>query len=307
MKLGWSFFIIAFTIGNIIAALWLLWWTAKKKPEDKNAHATTGHVWDGDLQEYNKPLPRWWLNLFYITIVFGLAYLWFFPGLGSFRGSLGWSSEGEHSQASAEASGKLAPTLTKFSSMPFPALMQDSQARALGRSIFASNCTTCHGSDAKGAKGYPNLVDEDWLWGGDPETVLTTISAGRKAAMPAWEQVLGEQGAIEAAVYIQSLSEQAVDQTLAQAGQKHYQNLCVACHGQEGKGNPAMGAPNLTDRIWLYGGDFDTIVQSIRNGRNGEMPAHGPILGQDKVKLVAAYVLSQSAKGDNPTSESNPP
>lgn len=293
MSQGWTLYISIFTIVNILACLWLLWWTAKNrstKAEDQD----TGHVWDGDIRELNRPLPKWWLNLFYITIVFSFAYLVLYPGLGSFAGTKKWTSQEQHDAEVKAAEAKIAPIFAKFRAQPIADLVHDADAQRLGASVFANNCATCHGSDAKGAKGYPNLVDNDWLWGGEPDTVLTTILDGRQAAMPAMGAVLGDEGVAATAIYVQSLSGQNVDDALAAKGQAHFQTVCAACHGPEGKGNPMLGAPNLTDKVWLYGGDFDTIAATIRSGRNGQMPAHRPIIGEDRVRLAAAWVLAQS-------------
>lgn len=295
MNQGWSLYIAILSIVNILAFLWLLWWTAKKRPGDRAESDTTGHVWDEDITELNRPMPRWWLNLFYLTVAFAFAYLAYYPGLGSFAGSSRWTSAGEHDAAVAAAEAKIAPVFAAFRSKPIGELARDPEALRLGRSLFANHCATCHGSDARGAKGYPNLTDADWLWGGDPDTVLATILDGRQAAMPAMAGALGETGVAAAAVYVQKLSGQPVDDALASKGQAHFQTICAACHGPEGKGNPMLGAPNLTDDVWLYGGDFATLTATIGNGRNGQMPAHRTLLGEDRVRLAAAWVLGQSA------------
>jgi cytochrome c oxidase cbb3-type subunit 3 len=271
-----------------------LWWTARRSKDGKPESETTGHVWDGDLVEGNKPMPRWWINLFYITIVFAFVYLAWFPGLGAFAGVGGWTSEGKHAADVAAAEARLAPVLARFRDFPIAALAADAEAVALGRSVFANNCATCHGSDARGARGFPNLVDADWQWGGEPETVLTTVLGGRQAAMPPFGPVLGEDGVRAVAAYVESLSGRGSDATLAQAGQAHFQALCAACHGPDGHGNPLLGAPNLTDATWLYGGDTATIVQTITNGRMGQMPAHAALIGEDRARLAAAWVLAQS-------------
>ncbi|MBK7043912.1 MAG: cytochrome-c oxidase, cbb3-type subunit III [Rhodanobacteraceae bacterium] len=294
MSLGWTLYISIITIVNILAFLWLLWWTAKNR-SNKAENEDTGHVWDGDIRELNRPLPKWWLNLFYITIVFAFVYLVLYPGLGSFAGTKQWSSTGEHDADVKAAEDKIAPIFARFRQQSLAELVHDADAQRLGASVFANNCATCHGSDAKGAKGYPNLTDGDWLWGGDPDTVLTTILDGRQAAMPAMGAVLGDDGVAAAAVYVQSLSGRNVDDALAARGQAHFQTICAACHGADGKGNPILGAPNLTDNTWLYGSDFNTVATTIRSGRNGQMPAHRLTLGEDRVRLAAAWVLAQSA------------
>ena len=293
MTQGWSWYIAIVSLANILGCLWLLWWTAKKRPGENSESETTGHVWDGDLTEWNKPMPRWWLNLFYITIAFALAYLVVYPGLGAYAGTQGWTSDKEHAKDVAEADAAIKPLFAKYAATPLPELGKNAEALALGRSVFANNCATCHGSDARGAKGFPNLVDGDWLWGRTPDDVLATILDGRQAAMPPLGPALGEQGVTEAAVYVQSLSGQPVDAALAAAGKARFDMICSACHGPEGKGNVALGAPNLTDGIWLYGGDFAALVETIRNGRTGRMPAHRELLGEDRARLAAAFVLAQ--------------
>lgn len=292
MTFGWTLFISIFTIANILACFWLLWWTRRARGENATETETTGHVWDGDLEEYNKPLPKWWLNLFYITIVFAIAYLVLYPGFGGFAGTLNWTSGVQHDAEAAAAEAKLEPIFARFRGMDLLDLKKDPEAVALGANVFAANCTTCHGSDGRGARGFPNLMDASWQWGGEPDAVLTTILEGRTAAMPGWGQLLGEQGVTETAVYVQSLAGQQVDPALAAAGKARFETVCIACHGIDGKGNQALGALNLTDNIWLYASDFDSISKGIRDGYAGHMPAHGPIIGQDRARLVAAWVLS---------------
>jgi len=303
MSAAWSWFIIALVVINIAGCLWLLWWTSKRRPGEPE---TTGHVWDGDITEYNKPLPRWWINLFYLTIVFSVGYLIWYPGFGRYQGTSGWTSAGEHDAERAANEARLAPLFNRYSDRPLEALAQDPDALRLGQSVFANHCSTCHGSDARGAKGFPNLTDADWQWGGEPEQILHSIQHGRHAAMPALAGVLGSARAVnETAVYVQSLSGQRVDPALAAAGKTHFQNLCAACHRADGKGNIALGAPNLTDAIWLYGGDYDAIRLAIEAGRNGQMPAHQPIIGADRARLAAAWVyhLSEPARAAQPSGD----
>ena len=294
----WSGYIAIFSIINVLACLWLLWWTSRQRsgnPADAS-DPTTGHDWDG-IQEYNTPLPRWWLNLFYLTIAFAFVYFVLYPALGNFAGTRNWSAAAQHDADALAADAKLRPLFASFADKSMAQLMHDPEAQRLGRSVFANNCATCHGADARGATGYPNLVDQDWLWGGAPDTVLMTVMDGRQAAMPPLEAVIGS--AVPAvAVYVQSLSGRAADPALAAQGEAHFKTICAACHGIDGKGNPALGAPNLTDDIWLYGADFDSITTSIRQGRNGKMPAHRELIGTDRVRLAAAWVLAQSQSAD---------
>jgi len=300
MTSGWSVFIVLVTLLNIFGCLWLLRWTSKPKAagEKIGGGADTGHVWDKDLREYNNPLPRWWLWLFYITVAFGLIYLALYPGLGRFAGLKDWTQQGQYEQEKAAAEAKAAAYLAPFASMTIPQLAADPKAMATARNLFQVNCAQCHGSDGGGAKGFPNLMDANWQWGGDPDTVVQTIMAGRMAVMPPWGAVLGAQGVDQAVAYVQQLSGQPADTTLALAGQTLFETNCAACHGLDGKGNPILGAPNLTDDIWLYGGDAATLHQTLENGRNGQMPAFGERLGPERVRLLAAYAIQLAGTGN---------
>jgi len=295
MSFTWSTFIIFFVVSNILACVWLLWWTAQRKKGDSVGTQTTGHVWDGDLTEYNNPLPRWWINLFYLTIVFAIAYLIWFPGLGAFQGTSEWSSVKQHDIDKKEADAKLAKAFAKFHNQPIDVIAKDPQALTTGKRIFINNCAMCHGSDARGGRGFPNLTDGDWQWPNSPEDILVTLTEGRQAAMPALAGPMeSEAGISQVVVYVQSLSGMQVDPSLAAAGKKRYDGICAACHGVEGKGNQMLGAPNLTDDIWLYGNEFETMKKGVREGRNGQMPAHKGILSDTQIRLVGAYVWSLS-------------
>ena len=300
MSSGWSVYVMALVVLNLVGCVWLIWWTGRRRPGEGGANDTS-HVWDGDLTEYNKPMPRWWINLFYLTIAFTIGYLVWYPGMGAFAGTSGWTSAKEHDADKAEQDKKLAEAFAPYADLSIAEIAKDERALKLGSAIFANNCATCHGSTGQGAKGYPNLTDAIWHWGGTPEKVLETVLGGRQAAMPGWEAALGgPKGVTEVAVYVQSLSGQKVDSTLANAGAAKFAGICVSCHGVEGKGNPDLGAPDLTDSYWLYGSDIATIEQSIALGRNGMMPAHEPIIGATRARLVAAYAwtLSEKARAD---------
>lgn len=289
----WSIWIVAIVALNIVGCVWLLWWTGRKRPGDPAA-SSTSHIWDGDLTEYNNPMPRWWINLFYLTIVFAIGYLVWYPGLGSFAGTSKWTSRGELADEQAAAEKQLNDRFARYAAQPIDAIAKDPAAVEAGRSIFANHCAMCHGSDARGAKGFPNLTDTIWHWGGTPQDIAASVLDGRQAAMPALASAIGDESAItEVAVYVQSLSGQSVDPGLAQAGQARFA-LCAACHGPDGKGNPAIGAPNLTDNYWLYGNGIEDIRSAVHNGHNGMMPAHRALLGEMRSRLAAAYVWSLS-------------
>ena len=299
MSSFWSWWIIVISLANIFACFWLIRWTAKRRPGEAASTDTTGHVWDGDLREYNNPMPRWWLFLFYITIIFALVYLVLFPGLGNFKGLLGWSQVSEYRSEMQQAKEKYAPLYDKYAQIAIPELAGNHDAMATAGRIFANNCAVCHGSDAGGAPGFPNLTDNDWLHGGSPEAIQQTIMNGRQGNMPAWGQALGDRGVQEVATYVYSLNGRSAPKDLVEAGRARFQQMCIACHGADAKGNQAIGAPNLTDDTWLYGGDLATIEETIRNGRNGKMPAWKDRLGPEKAHLMAAYVYSLSHEGGN--------
>jgi cytochrome c oxidase cbb3-type subunit 3 len=240
-------------------------------------------------------MPRWWIVLFYATIIYSVGYLVWYPGMGVWAGTSGWTSAKEHDADKAEGDARLAAAFARFDGRSLEDIATDPDALRHGQAIFANNCATCHGSDARGARGFPNLTDDIWHWGGSSDAILTTVLNGRQAAMPALGATLGgEEGITETAVYVQSLSGQTVDPALAAAGKARFAGICAACHGIDGKGNQALGAPDLTDGYWLYGGDFASIREGIVNGRNGMMPAHGPIIGETRARLVSAWVLARS-------------
>ena len=290
----WNWFVIIITIVSILACWWLLHWTKGVSDRSGDDVGSTGHVWDEDLKELNTPLPRWWLHLFNITIVFALVYLAFFPGLGNFAGVLGWTAASQYEEEVAAATAAQEAVFARFRDMEPAALMADAGAMETAGRLFRQNCAMCHGSDGRGAKGFPNLADGSWQWGGSHEQIMMTLENGRIAAMPSWEAPLGEDGVKEVVAYVRQLSGQEADAQLANAGQAKFQMFCIACHGMDGTGNPALGAPNLADDIWLYGGDAESIEYALRNGRAGQMPAFGESLSEEHRKLLAAYVQGLS-------------
>jgi cytochrome c oxidase cbb3-type subunit 3 len=298
MSAFWSGWIIVLAVVNIIACFWLIRWTMKKRPDEATSGDVTGHTWDGDLQEYNNPLPRWWLWLFYITLVFAFVYLALYPGLGNFKGLYGWSSHGsqyKHEMQAAEK--KYGPIYRQFAAVSVADLAsqpQYAEARAMGKRLFLTYCMQCHGSDARGSRGFPNLTDNDWLYGSSGEQITASITNGRHGVMPAHAH-LGTEAIDNVANYVMSLSGGQVEPAKAAAGKQVFDTMgCAGCHGMDGKGNQMIGAPNLTDKVWLYGGSPGIIKQTITKGRGGVMPAHKDLLGKDKIHLLAAYVDSLS-------------
>jgi cytochrome c oxidase cbb3-type subunit 3 len=296
----WSIYIAVLVALSIIGCGLLLWSQSKVEvtaPKDGKVD-TTGHVYDG-LEEFNNPMPRWWMWLFYITIVFAVIYLVLYPGFGSFSGKLGWRSAGQYQEEVKLAEAEVGPMFEKYKATDLKALAADSKANAMGERLFLTYCAQCHGSDARGNKGFPNLADRDWLYGGDPETIKLSILNGRHGQMPPMGAAVGSEKDIESvAHYVLSLSGSAHDSIKATAGREKFA-VCAACHGADGKGMAAMGAPNLTDKTWLYGGSVATIMETIRLGRNNVMPAFADFLGEAKVHLLAAYVWGLSNKQDN--------
>jgi cytochrome c oxidase cbb3-type subunit III len=302
----WSLFVAGLTLVSIVACGLLLASLSKRKvagDPDK-----TGHTWDEDLGEYNNPLPRWWIWLFWITIVFSLAYLWFYPGLGSWQGASKWSSAGQYGEELRVAEQKYGPMYAKLAAVDLKQLAADPEARLVGERLFVNYCSQCHASDARGSKGFPNLADGDWLYGGEPETIKASILNGRNGVMPPMGALLGEGGTREVANYVRSLSGLPHDALAAARGRPKFATVCAACHGAEGKGNTAMGAPNLADKVWLYGASEATIMETIDKGRSNVMPSHKELLGEQRAHILAAYVygLSQPATKPNIVRVANP-
>jgi cytochrome c oxidase cbb3-type subunit 3 len=291
---GWSVFIAVSTLISLVACVGLLVVAARRRVmgqasggQDDN---TTGHVWDEDLRELNNPLPRWWMGLFVITIVFAAIYLYMYPGLGSATGSLNWSSAGQYDSEQAKARAALTPIFARFAAMDEKQLAADTQAMGIGERLFINNCAACHGSDARGSKGFPNLTDKDWLWGGSFADIQKTITEGRNGVMPPMAEAIGGGDNVRnVSQYVLSLSGSPHDSVAAQLGQSKFA-VCAACHGPDGKGNLAVGAPNLTDKIWLHGWGEETITAAINKGWNNAMPAQAGRLTPEQIRVLAAYV-----------------
>jgi cytochrome c oxidase cbb3-type subunit 3 len=291
MSSFWSWWVIILTVVTFVGTFWILFANRTRAPSDPEQ--TTGHSADG-IEEYDNPLPYWWFLMFMITLVFGVGYLVVYPGLGNFAGLLGWSQVEQWENEVEKAEEKFSAVRFRYLAMPIEEVAQDSSAVKMGQRLYGVNCSVCHGADARGAYGFPNLADTTWLWGGTPDAIEHSIVHGRQAAMPAWEAALGEEGIRNVTAYVIKLSGRDVSEEQAAAGKQQYDMLCVACHGPEGKGNYAMGAPNLTNGVWLYGGTETDIRHTLRVGRNGKMPAFGDQLSEDKIHLITAYVYSLS-------------
>ncbi|WP_269620342.1 cytochrome-c oxidase, cbb3-type subunit III [Zhongshania sp. BJYM1] len=289
----WSLWIILLTAISIALIVWLLF--SNRKITVNKENKTTGHVYDG-IEEYDNPLPSWWIKMFVISIVFAIGYLALYPGLGNYPGLLHWTSVGKWEKEVQQAELATESLYQGFMNKDVVALADDKKAMRLGKRIFANNCAICHGVNAEGSYGFPNLTDHDWLYGSEPEQIRMSITQGRNGAMPAWASILGNDGLESMSQYVSNLHTTGTDAT-SPAG-KQFAMLCSACHGPEAKGNPLMGAPNLSDNIWLYGGDVGQIKQSIAAGRAGQMPAHHDKLSEEKIHLLTAYVYQLRQSSD---------
>ncbi|ERP92835.1 cytochrome CBB3 [Alcanivorax sp. P2S70] len=298
----WSWFIIVIVAINLLGCAGLLLWNNSISAEEA-AKETTGHSFDG-IVERNSPLPRWWLGLFIGTLIFACVYLALYPGLGKFEGMLGWTSASQYDSEVALVERQTGPLFEQYAQVPIEELINYPEALAVGGRLFANNCAICHGSDARGAKGYPNLADDVWLYGGSAEQIVTTITAGRQGMMPPMAAAIGntDDAVRDMAIYVQSLSRPDVANKGSNAAAieraKPKFVMCAACHGPDGSGNQMLGAPNLTDASWLYGPRLEDIEYTIRNGRSGNMPAHENLLTKERIHVISAYVYSLSHKPD---------
>jgi cytochrome c oxidase cbb3-type subunit 3 len=302
---GWAWYVAAIVVFGLVYCAFVLIGAAKHKviyDAQGNVDKTTGHIWDGDLRELNNPLPRWWLFLFIITLVFAGAYFYLYPGLGVSDGKLNWTSKGQLDAENAKAKAEQDKIFAKFKTASIEDLARDPQAHAIGQRLFLNNCAACHGSDAKGARSFPNLTDGDWIHGGSPEKIIETITAGRNGQMPPLAAAVGTaEEARQVANYVLSLSGAGHNSIQAELGKAKFKAVCAACHGADGKGNQAIGAPNLADKIWLHGWGEQFIVEMINKGKVNVMPAQSPRLSEDQIRLVASYVWGLS----NPTQSAN--
>lgn len=296
----WPILITAITLLGIFGCALLLWLTSKVKVTSANDDGTSGHVWDGDLREMNNPLPLWWVWLFILTIVGSLIYLIAYPGLGNYKGSLDWTQQKQYQQEMVDANKELAPMYEKYAAMPVEDLSKNKEARAIGERLFMNNCSQCHGSDARGSRGFPNLTDHDWLHGGSPEKIQESISNGRMGMMPPMAAAIGNQEDVKnVANYVLSLSGSMYHSGRAGLGKEKFA-ICAACHGADGKGNPDIGAPNLTDNIWLHGAGEAAIIRMINEGKTNQMPAQADKFTPEQIHVLTAYIWGLSNKADKP-------
>ncbi len=292
----WSYFIGAIVLGGIVFCLWLLFSQRAWLKQSVDTAGDTGHVWDGDLTELNNPVPRWWTVMYLGLCVTALAILFLYPGVGSYEGGLGYTAAREVKANQVALNEQIKPVYERFKQMSIQQVAADPAALEIGQRLFLNNCAQCHGSDAKGSGSFPNLTDGDWLHGGEPETIQLSITNGRHGMMPPWSSSIKPAEAADIAQYVRSLSGLASDALRVVPGKRGFDTFCVACHGAEGKGNTLMGAPNLTDNIWLYGSSEASITETILNGRQNIMPAQGGILTEDQIRMLTAWVWGQSNK-----------
>jgi len=298
MSTAWSLFVIVLVLANVVGCAWLLFANRSVQIDPRDKGETTGHDFDG-IEELNNPLPAWWTWLFIITILFSAAYLVLYPGFGNFEGVLGWSSAGQHEAEVRRAEAEYGPIFQNYYEKPIVELVNENEAIAMGGRIFLNRCATCHGSDARGGPGYPNLTDHDWLYGGSPETIVQTITNGRNGVMPPFAAVIGgDQGVNDVTEYVLSLSGREHDAAAAGRGQTSFVAVCSACHQADGTGNPLMGSPNLTDNVWLHGGRREDIQRNLHEGIMSQMPSHADILSPERIHLAALYVYTRSLEKD---------
>jgi len=291
MSTFWSIFVVILVVFNIVGCLWLLRWTMHMKPGSEDD--SKEHTWDTDLTENNNPLPKWWLNTFYLSIAFAIVYLILYPGMGNFAGVLNWTQTGQYDTEVTASNEKYQAIYAAFADQSIEQLAANSAALSIGRNVFQNNCASCHGSDGRGATSFPNLTDDEWLYGGNTAAIQQTISNGRMGNMPALGAVVNDAAIEKIISFLRSEPGDTSDDVAA--GKQFYATSgCIGCHGINGEGNPLLGAPNLRNDIWLFGGTRDTIADVVKNGRVNEMPAHLERLGEERVRLVTAYVVSLS-------------
>lgn len=292
MSGGFTWFVAIGTVGSMLACFWLIVWTNRQRASAAEIAASEAHVWDENIRELNNPLPMWWLWSFILTLIWGFGYIVMYPSLGGIEGSLGWSQESQYAAEMAAAEERYGPIFAKFAAMPVDELANNADALAIGASLFANYCTQCHGANALGAPGFPNLAAGIFSYGGMPAQIEQTITNGRTGVMPPATAILQtDEQVTEMIKYVRNIPE-GMDATSPAHSQ--YMSLCIACHGPTGSGVQALGGPSLADNNWLYGSSDSELRKTLTEGRTGEMPAHKSLLGPDRIRILAAYVYSLS-------------
>jgi cytochrome c oxidase cbb3-type subunit 3 len=292
MSAGWTWFVLILTAASLAACFWLIVWTNRQRASDTELAESEAHVWDEDIRELNNPLPMWWLWLFILTLVWGIGYFIMYPSFGDIEGYLGWSQEAQYEAEVAKAEERYGPIFASFGAMPVEQLIDDPKALSIGASLFANYCSQCHGANALGATGFPNLTDDVWNWGGTPQNIETALVQGRNGVMPGLRSVFASEAAVDEMVrYVRTMAD---GMDTSSPAHTTYMQLCVGCHGPTGQGLQVLGAPSLVDDVWLYGSSEAAVRKSIVEGRNGVMPAHLDMLGPDRIRILAAYVYSLS-------------
>lgn len=295
---GWSYYIAAVALLGVVFCLWLLY-TQRAWLKKEVDVVDTGHVWDGNITELNTSVPRWWTVMYLGLCAFGLIYWVLYPGLGSYQGVLKYSTAAQVKADQEALQQRILPVYEKYRSMSISEIAADDEARMIGQRLYLNNCAQCHGSDARGASTFPNLADSHWLHGGEPENIQHSITEGRHGIMPPWGAMIKPAEASDIAQYVRSLSGLASDPLQVVRGKRGFDATCVACHGAEGKGNPALGAPDLTANVWMYGSSEASIVETILNGRENQMPAQKGILSEDQIRMLTAWVWGLSNSDEN--------
>lgn len=295
MSSPWHWFVIVGTVGSLVGFLWFLFANRRISGEE-----TTGHESDG-IAELDNPLPAWWIGMFVLSIIFAFGYLVYYPGLGNLTGTGNWTSTDQLEREQAAHDTRFAGIYADLAALDPESLKTDRLARQVGRRLFINHCSSCHGINGRGSMGFPNLTDDEWIWGAGFDDVKTAILRGRTAIMPPWGPALGEQGVQDVTQAVLKLAGRDHDSAAALRGEAHYKTLCVACHGVTGTGNPLLGAPNLTNDIWLYGGSAEAIAYGIREGRNGVMPSQAELLSEDKAAVLAGYVTTLQSPSHSAT------
>lgn len=281
----WSGWIIVLTCVSLATLIWLVF--SVYFAPGANEHPEAEPIWDNDLREGSNAPPLWWFWMLLAALVFSLIYLMLYPGLGSYKGLLNWSQGKRIVESYETYDTSFQEIRADIAASSLAEIQNDLDLMQVAERIFRRECSACHGPDARGQVSlFPNLMDIDWQWGSSSEQIEQTIRGGRRANMLAWQTILGDDAVDQVADYVANFS----DSDDSHPGKAVFQQSCAACHGLDGVGNPLLGAPNLADNIWLYGGDLETVRASISAGRNGVMPSFEKRLDDAQIKLLVAML-----------------